>query len=135
MNVLIQYYSLYCIHASTDGQPNAVTAADHRFDSFTATNFPRWLEDDGWNDNNRPPCGNLQEEPWHGITCTSNQVTEINLHENVLTGIFPPEVQLLASDHPSQAGWLQVIDLYDNPFLFNDFDLSWVTNLGPAFGT
>lgn len=51
---------------------------------------------------------------------------------NLMTGSFPPEVTLLASDGPraTGAGNLNYLELFNNVYLFNNFDSSWVSELG-----
>ena len=63
-------------------------------------------------------------------------MVHIDLFENRLTGVWPDEVTLLASDGPTSrgAGNLNRIDLFMNEFLFNNFDNSWMTNLGSNMG-
>jgi Leucine-rich repeat (LRR) protein len=49
---------------------------------------------------------------WYGITCNANGlVEEIDLSNNILTGLFPPETQLLKNS-------LKVLDIYSN-YVFN----------------
>ena len=65
-----------------------------------------------------------------------NQVVLIDLSSNRLTGVFPPEVKLLASDgaFSTGAGSLIALDLSNNEFVFNNFDTSWLSDLGSAMG-
>jgi hypothetical protein len=122
---LIQYYVLYSIYNATNQVPNAITDMDPRFDGVP---FPRWTVETGWDQTNVDPC-----DGWYGITCDAQgRITTIDLFENLLTGIFPPEVALLALDGPSAtgAGNLYRLDLFKNEFLYNDNDSSWVTDLG-----
>lgn len=125
---IVQYYALYCIYFATFAVPNVLTLDDPRFDDIA---FPGWLISDSWGKTDVDPC------EWHGIECDdNNRVTAIDLNENLLTGSFPKEVILLASDgeYSNGAGNLNRIDLYSNEFLFNDYDNSWMTHLGSNFG-
>jgi hypothetical protein len=150
---LVQYYVLYCILEATNGQPNVMTSADYRFDIFDETNFPEWTTTDGWLNVGSDPCGTTVETfsstsntttaevvefPWYGITCDEQgRVTDISLVNNLMTGYFPPEVKLLAGDGPfasSGAGNLNYLELYDNEFLFNNFDNTWMADLGTNLG-
>jgi hypothetical protein len=138
---LVQLYVLYCIFEATNGKPNVMTSADLRFADLNETTFPKWYNTLGWNSPYpRKPCGNVSAAiaPWYGITCNDqDQITEIELAANMLTGSWPPEIKLLAGDGPystSGAGFLINLDLYDNEFLFNNFDTSWMTDLGSQLG-
>jgi hypothetical protein len=126
---LIQYYSLYCIYAATNSVANAITDTDPRFDGLVV--LPSWLISTGWVENNVDPCSG-----WFGISCQSGRVTIISLFDNVLLGAFPPEVSLLAADGPraTGAGSLIGIDLYNNEFLFNNFNNDWMEFLGTRLG-
>ena len=123
---IVQYYALYCLYNATNKVPNAITDADSRFDSIS--DFPEWKTASGWEENDLDPCSG-----WHGITCDNGKVTKIELDSNDMTGNFPHEVTLLASDGTG-AGSLNTIDLFNNEFLFNNFDNSWMTFLGSNFG-
>lgn len=122
---LTQYYALYCIYNATNQVPNAITSMDPRFDGIP---FPRWLVETGWDQTTLDPC-----DGWFGITCDAQgRVSTVDLFENLLTGIFPPEVALLALDGPFATGGgnLFRIDVFRNQFLFNNNDNSWFTDLG-----
>ena len=123
---LVQYYALYCIWNCTNMVPNPITDANE--DIIEAGFIPGWLLSRGWTATNLDPCA----DGWFGITCANDQVTEIQLANNVLTGNFPAEVKLLAADGPfaTGAGNLNRLDLFNNVLLFNDFDNSWMTDLG-----
>jgi hypothetical protein len=129
---LVQYYSLYCIFVSTSGVPNAITASDTRFDG---TDVPAWETTSGWTGIYWDPCSG-----WFGVYCEDDEVLELNLYENGMTGIFPAEVILLASESSdgassaTGAGRLMVLDISDNFFLFNDYDSSWMEFLGTSLG-
>jgi len=122
---ITQYYALYCIYNATNKVPNPITDSDPRFNGIA--DFPTWLSSTGWEANNIDPC-----DGWEGITCENGKVLHIDLDRNVMTGAFPPEVTLLASDgaHSTGAGNLERIELYANEFLFNNFDTSWFKLLG-----
>jgi hypothetical protein len=127
---LVQYYALYSIFAATNAVPNIITDAEPLFDKPSA--FPEWANKAGWETNNLDPC-----EGWYGVVCVEDRVTELNLNENFLTGIWPHEVTLLAADGPngsSGAGALVKIDLNSNLYLFNNFDNSWMSLLGSTMG-
>jgi hypothetical protein len=145
---LVQYYVLYCILEATNGRPNVLTSADYRFDNFDETNFPEWTSTDGWLALDQDPCGNNSTNttnsnnstyaPWYGITCDDlGRVTEVSLVKNLMTGHFPPEIKLLAGDgnySTSGAGDLNLLEVFDNEFLFNNFDNTWMTDLGSNLG-
>jgi hypothetical protein len=125
---LVQYYSLYCIFVSTNGVPNAITALDSRFDGI---DIPAWDTTTGWTGIDLDPC-----DEWFGVHCEDDEVIELYLYNNGMTGIFPAEATLLASDGASAtgAGSLWVLDISDNNFLFNDYDSSWMEFLGTSLG-
>ena len=122
---IIQYYALYSIHAATFGVGNVIT------ESEGILTPPGWIVSQGWDQNNIDPCN-----PWFGIECVNDLVTQIDLFSNLLTGAFPPEVTLLAADgeRSTGAGKLARIDLFDNMLLTNNGDNSWWPQLGSAFG-
>lgn len=137
---LVQLYTLQCIYQATNAQPNVLTWVDPRFAPFNEINatlaFPSWILSGGWKSSNTLPCGTNTTAPWYGVTCNeAGQITEISLVNNRLTGSWPAEIQLLASDALNGAGDLQYLEVFDNEFLFNNFDNSWMTNLGPSLGT
>jgi hypothetical protein len=107
---IIQYYALYSI--------------------YMATNGTGWIVNDGWDQTTIYPC-----DGWFGIECEDDIVTVIDLYSNNLTGAFPPEVTLLASDgkRSTGAGKLSRIDVYDNVFLTNNGDNTWWSQLGSNF--
>jgi hypothetical protein len=124
---LVQYYTLYCIYNATNQVPNAITNANPEFQGRP---FPAWIFATGWETNNLDPCSG-----WFGISCdVEGRVTDFVMVENLMTGAFPPEVVLLASDGPRStgAGALNYLELFNNPFLFNNFDNSWITELGSS---
>jgi hypothetical protein len=123
---IIQYYALYCIYSATNQVANLITDAEG------IVQLPRWIVAAGWESTNIDPCSGQ----WFGISCENDQVTNIDLFSNLLTGSFPPEVTLLASDgeRSTGAGALRRIDLFDNMLLANDGDNSWWSVLGSNFG-
>ena len=123
---IIQYYALFSIYEATNGVSNIIT------DSEGILSVPGWIVPTGWNSNNVDPCSG----GWFGVTCDGDLVTRLDLFSNLLTGAFPPEVVLLASDGPraTGAGALQRIDLFDNMLLTNNDDNTWWSELGSAFG-
>lgn len=127
---LVQYYALYSIYNATNMVPNPLTDSEPQLQGRPA---PGWLIATGWETNNLDPC-----DGWFGITCDAQgRVTRFVMVNNVLTGSFPPEVMLLASDGPraTGAGNLNYLELFNNIFLFNNFDNSWMTNLGSNLRT
>jgi len=147
---LAQYYALYCIYHATNGVANEITETDPRFDNIT---MPEWTFATNWRDaTDVDPCGTTVIAPttdsaesvattlsmehtggWHGVTCNSEgRVISIELYDNWLSGHFPGEIALLASDGPFRtgAGDLQTLDLYRNEFLSNGGDSSWMSDLG-----
>mmetsp|Transcript_25248 Transcript_25248/g.55354 ORF Transcript_25248/g.55354 Transcript_25248/m.55354 type:complete len:477 (-) Transcript_25248:114-1544(-) len=152
---LAQYYALYCVYHATNGVGNEIIDADARFDNIA---IPEWLIKSNWmNTTDVDPCGTSLITPtdlyetsvattlsriytggWHGITCDEEgRVVAIELYENILTGNFPQEVVLLASDGPfsTGAGSLERLDLYENEFLSNGGDSSWISDLGSNMTT
>jgi hypothetical protein len=133
---LVQYYALYSIFAATFAVPNVITMMDERFDTLPF--FPGWISKMGWESNTTDPCppnttGGFNFE---GIECENGLVIGVRLDSNFLTGAFPPEITLLAVDGPNArgAGNLQVIDLFSNPFLYNNETNAWMTDLGTSLG-
>jgi hypothetical protein len=126
---LAKYYALYCIYTATNTVANVITDAEPQFDGLET--LPQWRVSTGWKVNNLDPC-----DGWFGITCEDGKVTYIILPDNILLGAFPPEVSLLAADgeRSTGAGSLTGIDLFNNVFLFNNFDNSWMTLLGSSLG-
>jgi hypothetical protein len=123
---LVQYYALYCIYNATNKVPNPITDADPRFVGLA--DFPEWITNTGWDSNNLDPC-----DGWFGVTCDANsRVIEFAMVNNLMTGSFPPEVTLLASDgeRATGAGFLNYLELFNNEFLFNSFNSTWTPFLG-----
>ena len=123
---IIQYYALYSIFLATNGVSNIIT------DSEGILDVPGWIVSSGWDSNTLDPCSGT----WFGVDCEGDLVTKLDLFSNLLTGAFPPEVTLLASDgaRATGAGALERIDLFDNMLLTNNGDNSWWSQLGSAFG-
>ena len=148
---IAQYYALYCIFYATNGVSNFITDNDPRFQNITT---PEWLRSTNWiYETNIGPCGvttftltngttetsirtNLaatNDDGWFGVKCDSEgQVVALELFDNFLTGIWPQEIVLLASDGPfsTGAGNLETLDLFENEFLSNGGDSSWMSDLG-----
>ena len=149
---LVQYYALYCIYHATSGVGNEITDADVRFENIV---MPEWLIATHWRDETAvDPCGTTiittandatatsttatilsatTTGGWYGVTCdVEGRVVALDLFSNILTGIWPEEIVLLASDGPfnSGAGNLERLDLYQNEFLSNGGDSTWMSDLG-----
>jgi len=123
---ILQYYALYSIFIATNGVSNVIT------DSEGIVNVPGWIVAQGWESTSLDPCSGA----WFGVDCDGDLVTKLDLFSNLLTGAFPPEVVLLASDgaRATGAGALERVDLFDNMLLTNNNDNSWWEQLGSAFG-
>ena len=136
---LVQYYALFAIYTATNGVRNEFTDADPIFDDLEPEDFP-WLQSRGWSSNTVDPCPIPFPAitPFHGVICNNaGLVTDLELDQNGMTGHFPPEVTLLASDGPraSGAGQLRKIELFRNEYLGNNRDTSWWPDLGSGLGT
>jgi hypothetical protein len=110
---LLQYYALYSIYFAADGSG--------------------WNKVNGWTEMNLEPCYG-----WHGVSCDDDgNIIEVNLYDNGLNGLLAPEVTLLASDgaRHTGAGKLKSLDLFQNEYLTNGNDNSWITHLGSNLGT
>jgi len=152
---IAQYYSLYCIFFATNAVANEITDSDSRFENIT---LPEWTEQKNWKNFTVDPCGSTVISPdevtsnasiattlsattiagWDGVSCDAEgRVVFLELFENFLTGIWPEEVVLLASDGPfsTGAGGLALLDLYGNKFLSNGGDSSWISELGSNMTT
>jgi hypothetical protein len=128
---LVQYFSLYCIYFATYGKENSITQSDPFLDNIV---FPTWRRSENWDKNNVDPCNG-----WRGISCSNDQVIDINLSGNRLTGNFPSEVTLLSGDSPVGAGKLRGLEINGNIFLCNHLscqnqNLDWISNLGSNLG-
>ena len=127
---LVQYYSLYSIFAATNGVRNEFIDANPVFDDLEPEDF-QWVFRTNWQATNVDPCDN-----WYGVVCNAeDRVTDLELDSNGLTGNFPPEVTLLASDgaRSSGAGELEKLELFRNEFNGNFGDTSWWSDLGSNF--
>lgn len=123
---LVQYYALYCIYTATNGVSNPITDSDPNF--ADSDEIPGWNVNVGWNQTDVDPC-----DGWFGVACDlDGRVQSFSMVDNNMTGSFPPEITLLASDGPraSGAGNLNYLELFNNMYLFNNFDSSWVSDLG-----
>jgi hypothetical protein len=120
----VQYYALACLFYATNGVSNPATKA-----LIGNGAPPGWRINTNWLSKTVDPCSGK----WHGVTCSSNRVTELSLNSTGLTGSMPFEITLLSSNNPSKAGNLIYMDLFTNPYLFNDGDvgeLDWIGGLG-----
>ena len=127
---IIQFYVMYCIYEASNGVRNQIIDMDPQFDQF-GDDIPGWRNNLGWSANGGDPCG------FFGVTCDGQgRILTIDLNNNVLTGSWAPEVSLLALDgeRATGAGNLNRIDLFQNQFLFNNFDNSWMQFLGSNMG-
>jgi hypothetical protein len=148
---IVQYYTLYCIYYATNAVANEITDNDIRFENITV---PGWLVSTNWRDaTNVDPCGvstitltsGTTETSiatilsatviagWYGVVCdTGGRIVALELFSNLMTGEWPEEIVLLASDGPfsTGAGSLERLDLYDNEFLSNGGDSTWMSDLG-----
>ena len=147
---IAQYYALYCIFYATNAVANEITESDDRFENIT---MPEWVETTNWKIVNVDPCGNtmidtvdnttgtsiattlstMTTDGWKGVTCDAEgRVVTLEFYDNFLTGTWPEETVLLAYDGPfsTGAGALELLDLYDNEFLSNGGDSSWMSDLG-----
>ena len=129
---VVQYFAMYCIFYATDSATNpyieSLQALPPDDPNYFPPNIRGWFDKSvaGWEDPNVDPCNFLT------ITCVNDRVTSIVLKDNFLTGEFPAEIILLASDNDSGAGRLREIDVADNLYLFSA-DISWISDLGPEF--
>lgn len=152
---LAQYYALYCIFFATNAVANEITNNDLRFKNIV---MPEWTETTNWKNETIDPCGNSiigladnttlesilitlsvqKTDGWKGVTCDDQgRVIYLELYNNFLTGVWPEEVALLASDGPfsTGAGALELLDLYDNKFLSNGDNSTWMSYLGSNMTT
>jgi Leucine-rich repeat (LRR) protein len=99
---VVQRYALACIYYASNEQRTAAT--DFAFGP--EIDVLPWLNERGWLTFD-------DECDWYGITCNdiTGLVEEIDLSNNILTGLFPPETQLLKDS-------LKVLDIYSN-YVFN----------------
>jgi hypothetical protein len=113
----IQYWVLYCIYMATSSDAIQVERQ-----------VQTWENNNGWTETNLDPC-----DGWYGILCEDGLVKEIHLQRNGLSDVFPGEVSYLTSVGPraTGAGDLEHLDLFNNGFLTNNVDDSWIRELGP----
>eukprot|EP00536_Pseudo-nitzschia_multiseries_P014689 jgi/Psemu1/291589/fgenesh1_pg.752_\ len=125
---LMQYYSLYCIFEATNAKSNEFIVQSKAFEA----GIPGWKVTTGWTENNVDPCGGK----WWGISCVDDKVVNLDLFDNSLTGNFPPEVVFLAADgiYSIGAGALVSLDIFNNNFMSNNRDNSWMQDLGSQLG-
>ena len=110
---IAQRYALMCIYYATNNVTTPFTEAEMGI-------ILPWGQ--GWGDDATDPA---DECSWHGVTCdaTTGRVTELDLHNNRLTGVFPPEVMIFQDE-------LTVLDLEGN-YIYNlGFSrLFWISGL------
>ena len=109
---LIQNYVLACLYHATHGD--------------------YWGNNDNWLDVTTDLCG------WEGVDCgLDGRIEGIFLISNNLTGTVPCELVLLSADHPSQAGGLVDLEIYNNPLLNTASTAGphWLLGLGSALST
>lgn len=153
---IAQYYALYCIYSATNAVANEITNDDVRFQNIT---MPGWfVATNWWNETNVDPCGTTiitlangtsevsatttltakTFDGWHGVSCDAEgRIVALELYDNILTGKWPVEIVLLSSDGPfsTGAGNLKKLDLYENEFLSNGGNSSWMSDLGSNMTT
>ncbi len=128
---LLQYYVLYCIFESTNAKSNEFIKQSRAFGD-DESDIPGWTITSGWMENDLDPC--LGE--WYGILCDEDQIVNVDLFDNGLTGNFAPEIKLLAGDgfYSTGAGNLVSLDIFNNQLLSNNGDNSWIADLGSGLG-
>jgi hypothetical protein len=143
---LLQYYSLYCIYEATSSKSNEYIISSGIFQN---DDIPGWKVSTGWLSNNLDPC----DGGWFGVACDTTgqemgelfeqdggagegKIINLDLFDNSLTGNFPPEVVLLASDgfYATGAGSLVALDIFNNEYMSNNNDNSWIQDLGSQLG-
>jgi len=134
---LMQYYALYSIFAATNSQTNDFIIQARAFGDFLGKGegdeIPGWKITSGWLENDVDPCVG----EWYGIGCVEDQITTIDLFDNGLTGNFPPEVALLASEdgtYSTGAGSLVSLDIFNNNLMSNNGDSNWISDMGSQLG-
>jgi hypothetical protein len=109
---LRQRYVLACIYLAT----NAVRSPYTDYEIGVNREVFPWLDETGWFENE-------DECDWAGISCNVDGLIEsIDLHDNLLTGKFPPEVVLLKDS-------LKYLDLESNLVYNVDDELNWLGEL------
>lgn len=110
-----QRYALACIYFATYSVASAYTD----YEIGVGEPVPGWINDSGW-------LTDEDECTWAGITCHNNGMVErIDLHDNMLTGKFPPEAVLLKE-------YLKHFDIENNLAYNVDSEVEWLgemTNL------
>ncbi|CUG92534.1 GP46-like surface antigen, putative [Bodo saltans] len=64
-------------------------------DFFYSTNGPQWTSNTNWGPLDATNCSALS--PWFGVTCSNNDITQVNLASNGLTGTLPATFSALTS--------------------------------------
>ena len=128
---LMQYYSLYCIYESTSSRTNDFLVQSRIFGDGES-DIPGWTITSGWLENDLDPC----EGEWYGVHCEDDQVVQLDLYENGLTGNFAPEVLYLSGNgfYSTGAGNLVSLDIFGNEFMSNGGDMSWIQDMGSQLG-
>lgn len=145
---LLQYYTLYCIYEATSSKSNEYIISSGAFQDDDDI-IPGWKISTGWLSNNLDPC----DGGWFGVACDTTgqeivselfeqqqdvegKIVNLDLFDNSLTGNFPPEVVLLASDgfYATGAGSLVALDIFNNEYMSNNNDSSWISDLGSQLG-
>ncbi len=128
---LLQYYVLYCVFESTHAKTNEMIKQSRAFGDDEA-DIPGWKITSGWMENDLDPC--IGE--WYGIVCDEDQIINVDLFDNGLTGNFAPEIKLLAGDgfYSTGAGNLISLDIFNNQMMSNNGDNSWIADLGSQLG-
>lgn len=107
-----QRFVLACIYFATNAVRTDYTDFEYGIESAI---FP-WLDDFGWLDAD-------DECTWAGIECNSDGLVEsIDMHDNLLTGKFPPETALLKDS-------LLHLDLENNLVYNVDGEVEWLGEL------
>jgi hypothetical protein len=130
---LIQYYALYSIFEATNAKLNDFIIQSRAFgEGLEGDKVPGWKISSGWLESDLDPC----EGEWYGVTCVDDQIINLDLFDNGLTGNFPPEVVLLAGDgfFSTGAGALVSLDIFNNELMSNNGDNSWIQDLGSQLG-
>eukprot|EP00531_Pseudo-nitzschia_arenysensis_P017906 CAMPEP_0116144110 /NCGR_PEP_ID=MMETSP0329-20121206/15815_1 /TAXON_ID=697910 /ORGANISM="Pseudo-nitzschia arenysensis, Strain B593" /LENGTH=601 /DNA_ID=CAMNT_0003639487 /DNA_START=129 /DNA_END=1934 /DNA_ORIENTATION=+ len=128
---LLQYYVLYCIFEATNAKSNEFIKQSRAFGD-DESDIPGWTIKTGWLEKNLDPCLG----GWYGILCDEDQIVNVDLFDNGLTGNFAPEIKLLAGDgfYSTGAGNLVSLDIFNNQLMSNNGDNSWIADLGSGLG-
>jgi len=131
---LMQYYSLYSIFEATNSKTNDFIIQSRAFanEDDAEPKIPGWKISSGWLENDVDPCVG----EWYGVSCVNDQIVTLDLFDNGMTGNFAPEVVLLAGDgfYATGAGALVSLDIFNNEFMSNNGDNSWIQDLGSQLG-